>query len=629
MSANWVFRELSRGDKDRQPTQGEFFSSDAIDSLAKALVRESIQNSLDAASKRSDGRVRVRFHVGSVSDTTAQLYFHGGWSHFSAPNNGLDDAPIQTDPCRYLIVEDFGTTGLIGDIQQYRHMREVSNPFYYFFRTVGRSGKNANERGRWGIGKYVFPRSSRMRTFIALTVREDDEQRLLMGQSVLKSHAIGEKYYTPDGNYGLDDENLIIPDADTVFIEQFAIDFNSKRGKEPGLSVMVPWVDEEITREAILKAVIEDYFFPIISGELSVIISDDENEAVVTDQNLETLARELDEDFADHIHPLIMLARWAKTVGEESVFRLKPAPSDKPKWDSTLVPADKLDELREKYRSGQRIAVSFPLTARRKGHAPEETYFRAYLVNDGTEQGRPVFIRDGIIIPGVKDLAVTGCRSIVLIEDSPLVKLLGDSENPAHTEWQKDSEHFRNQYYFPKMYIEFVTYAVSRFVRALNESNEQPNLELLQDIFFIPKKPVTDEPKDKSRPRKRNKGEVIAPDPKPEPTLKRFQLSRIAGGFTIAQGAKGAVLPDALSIVVAYDRQRGSALKNYSQLDFVLGKAPILIDTEDATVVEIRENRLLVTPTTDDFKIKVTGFDENRDLFINVRAKEVENDQKV
>ena len=30
MPAKWVFRELRRGDKDRQPTQGEFFSTDAI-----------------------------------------------------------------------------------------------------------------------------------------------------------------------------------------------------------------------------------------------------------------------------------------------------------------------------------------------------------------------------------------------------------------------------------------------------------------------------------------------------------------------------------------------------------------------------------------------------------------------
>ncbi len=213
-----------------------------------------------------------------------------------------------------------------------------------------------------------------------------------------------------------------------------------------------------------------------------------------------------------------------------------------------------------------------------------------------------------------------------MIEDRPLAQLLGDSENPAHTEWQKDSEHFRNNYYFPKMYIEFVTYAVSRFVRALNETDEQPNKELLQDIFFIPKKPTSEEPREKSRPRKRNKGVLIPPNPKPEPVLKRFTVSRITGGFTITQGAKGSVVPSALSIAVAYDRRRGSALKKYAPMDFQLDAAPIVIETEEAIVYDLAFNRMIARPIASEFKIKVTGFDENRDLFIDVRAKEIDND---
>lgn len=152
MTSKWVFRQLRRGDKDRQPTQGEFFSSDSIDSLSKALVRESIQNSLDASPKDIPGRVRVRFHIGSVSASTAKRYFKDGWKHFAADDNGLDEPPNQSDPCRYLLVEDFGTTGLTGNVSQWRFEPGISNPFYYFFRTEGRSGKNENERGRWGIG---------------------------------------------------------------------------------------------------------------------------------------------------------------------------------------------------------------------------------------------------------------------------------------------------------------------------------------------------------------------------------------------------------------------------------------------------------------------------------------------
>ena len=184
MPAKWVFRELRRGDKDRQPTQGEFFSTDAIRSAAQALVRESIQNSLDASLKVPGVPVRVRFRLCTGPDAlpaaTARQYFADGWKHFTAPDNGLDDVPQSRDDCPFLVVEDFGTTGLVGDITQWRHLSEAKNPFYYFFRTEGRSGKGEEERGRWGIGKYVFPRSSRIHAFLALTVRSDDVKRLMM-----------------------------------------------------------------------------------------------------------------------------------------------------------------------------------------------------------------------------------------------------------------------------------------------------------------------------------------------------------------------------------------------------------------------------------------------------------------
>lgn len=629
MSARWIFRELRRGDKDRQPTQGEFFSSDAIDSLAKALVRESIQNSLDASLKGEPGLVRVRFHLGSVNGGIAKRYFDDGWKHFAAEDNGLDDPPKQSEVCRFLLVEDFGTTGLTGNVAQWRYESCVVNPFYFFFRTEGRSGKNENERGRWGIGKYVFPRSSRIHAFLALTLRYDDGQRLLMGQAVLKSHGIGAEYYTPDGNYGqADDDDFVTPTTEASVLDQFESDFASRRNNLPGLSVLVPWIDEDITREAILRAVIEDYFFPILSGDLEVIVSEEDQELTISSANLDAVAKELDADFANRMRPLIALTNWARTQSDETITRLKPADANRPKWEPGLIPEDKLLELREKYREGKPIALTLPLTTRQKGKAPQESFFRLFLVNDGAEHGRPVFIRDGIIIPGIKDQPVNGCRSIVLISDPPLAKLLGDSENPAHTEWQKDSEHFRNKYTYGKSYIDFVTYAVSRFVRALNESDEQPNKELLQDIFFIPKKPVSDEPKEKSRPRKRNKGEVLPPDAKPEPVLKRFTLSRIAGGFTITQGAKGAVVPTALSVAVAYDRRRGSALKKYAPMDFQLHAAPIVIDTEEAVIADCANNRMTVRPSAKEFRITVTGFDENRDLFIDVRAKDSDNDSK-
>ena len=61
------------------------------------------------------------------------------------------------------------------------------------------------DRGGWGVGKTVFPRSSRLKAFFALTVRHDDRRRMLMGGAVLRSHRVGGKYFAPDGYFGRHD----------------------------------------------------------------------------------------------------------------------------------------------------------------------------------------------------------------------------------------------------------------------------------------------------------------------------------------------------------------------------------------------------------------------------------------
>ena len=272
MTLHWEFKTWEPGDKVRDPIQGEFFSTDAIKNPAEALVREAVQNSLDAG---TGSPVRVRFYIsgeeGALPAARMAQYLNGSWPHFTAAGNGLRDVPSPTDSCPFLACEDFSTRGLEGDPKQWREIAGENNHFYYFFRTEGKSAKTEQERGRWGIGKYVFPRSSRINSFFATTVRGDN-RRLFMGQAVLKSHSIDGKYYKPDGSLGQGVNGLIMPVEDTTFVEQFYADFRLKRASQPGLSVVVPWYDREITFDHLVKAAVGDYYYAILKGDLVIDI---------------------------------------------------------------------------------------------------------------------------------------------------------------------------------------------------------------------------------------------------------------------------------------------------------------------------------------------------------------------
>ena len=78
-------------------------------------------------------------------------------------------------------------------------------------------------------------------------------------------------------------------------------------------------------------------------------------------------------------------------------------------------------------------------------------------------------------------------------------------------------------------------------------------------------------------------------------------------------------------MLVAYDRRGGNPLRKYSMTDFQLDKDPIQIEAKNA-IIEIRDpNQLMVYPVSDEFSVVVTGFDVNRDLFLQARNSQETN----
>ena len=154
----WHYRVKAPNEKVRDPIQGEFFSTEAIKNPADALVREAIQNALDAALKDGNGLLKdvlkVRFFLASgkhaMPGQQAAAWFDGAWDHFHASGNGLREPPSKSEPCSWLVFEDFGTCGLQGDVAQSEPIDGEKNHFFYFFRAEGKSvegGKGAGGKG--------------------------------------------------------------------------------------------------------------------------------------------------------------------------------------------------------------------------------------------------------------------------------------------------------------------------------------------------------------------------------------------------------------------------------------------------------------------------------------------------
>jgi len=645
--ANWRFEPKRRSQKSRDPMQASFFTNASIDDDTHALVREAIQNSLDAKKDRNSCEpVRVRFHIDSHSAESGVMNRYltdEAWEHFNAEDNGLASPPLQTDDCRFLVYEDFNTEGLIGNEMAFEE--ETGNSFYFFMRAEGQSGKQKGERGRHGIGKYVFPYTSGIRMFIAATVRNSDGRCLVAGQSVLKSHQVRGQHFTPDGWWGSfeqdgEDDYFQLPVDSNELFHQLKNDFGLERQiDQSGLSLVMPFVQEEVTGNKITEHVIREYFWPILNSHLVVSVVEGGEEkvidAVTIHENLDEL---LPQELIDSISPYVNLAVKVLGDGHVPVIELTlPENPALPRWDNDYLSKELADVIHAELGTGNTIiCIRCPLHVHNLiSGTITSSHFDIYLLKDLTDLSRkPRFIREGITIPEDRVPTVRGYTSLVVIEPGDLATLLGDSENPAHTEWEKNSTKFKGKYKWGPTTIDFVRHGVVKLLKLMSQGDEDKDVNLLSDIFYI-NLPENEEEVPESRKKRERKKAGTEPEPPPTPPPsskpRTYRLSKKSDGFVLSGPEEPLGEPRMFKVKVAYDvagASKARALKLYHKNDFDLEKGknvqlPVFTNVERHRIVG---NAVVFIALNNEFSFEVGGFDQRRDIIVDVQSEAVKNE---
>jgi hypothetical protein len=618
---SWQFNEMVPGDLNVDPMEKEFFLTEALGSVTDALVREAIQNSLDAA-RDAHERVIVRFLLGQADESAKQRYLGDLWPHAQASIDGTAELPPHTAPLTFLAVEDHGTIGLRGEPAQYEDDDDEGprNDFYYFWRNVGRSKKETTERGRWGLGKTVFAAASRIHSFFGLTVRHGDPRPLLMGQSVLSIHKVAGQRYQPYGYYGVHESRLTLPMQASADTAAFARCFGLDRQTDAGLSVVIPYPDDEITAASLVRSVLKHYFHPLIEGRLQVMVENGGSVVALRQQDLEQRIRQEKGLDLRNLLPLVQLATWGLDPEDPAAAKLTPPhPGRAPRLTSDLFLEGDLSRLRRRYEQGHRIALRIPLYVQRPGQEARPAVFRLLMErDDSVERGEGYFVRQGITIENSSARRPRGVRWIAVIEDPALSSFLGDAENPAHTEWQRSSAKFKDKYALGPSTIDFVRSAPHNIAAILSRPAEGRDPELLRHIFAL----GADVPLSaRHRETPSADGEDQATPPKPMVGEMRsggeLVLSSVKSGFQL-KGQAGVGAPKRFRVLAAYEVLRGDAFRHHSPLDFRMDNDEIAVAAQGARVVTRGDNWLEIEALEPSFDVRATGFDEKRDLRVKV-----------
>lgn len=623
---------MGPGEINVDPIEGEFFSTEALESLADALVREAVQNSLDARLSQAVP-VRVRFTFPraeeALSGEAARPWLDGLRPHLEAPQSGLAEAPDLGEPLSWLLIEDFGSRGLQGDPEQIEDRDSDpdsdtgKNDFFYFWRNVGRTMKHAADLGRWGLGKTVFQAASRINSFFALTQRADDGRSLLMGQSVLKIHRAGGRRFAPYGYFGQFRGDLALPAEDSELLECFHRTFGIRRA-EPGLSVVIPHPAAEIEPMRILLAAVHHYFVPILHDDLVFELAHPGGLITLNARTLSGGAAIPDAQDRETLRPVLDLTSWALELDDNRHFRVAFTDLARaPQWSDSVIADDDLALARREFERGRRAAFRCEVPVKPKGKEPKVSRFRVYLEQaEGQRRGDVSFVRQGITLTGIGAALPPDVRALVYVTHPPLARLLGDSENPAHTEWQERSPKFKDAYTHGPSTLRFVKNAPRELFALLVRPAAGRDERLLHEIFSLPLPPECEpEPAPEGPPEPGPEATESQASEIPEavgPPDRYLRLARVSGGFKLGV-AKGAVaVPERILVKAAYEVRRGDPFRRHDPLDFRFGHPPLELELNGAEILEQTPNALLLAIRSPEFQLVMRGFDRNRDLRVRI-----------
>jgi hypothetical protein len=320
--------------------------------------------------------------------------------------------------------------------------------------------------------------------------------------------------------------------------------------------------------------------------------------------------------FVDEIHE----------TPDAAILRLPEVPSDNGSYmiRETLLAPDALQDLRKRYAEGELLSLRLPVrVTRQQENAAAETFVDIFLQKAGEgETGDALCVRGDITIPGEAGKFAAPERFILLrARDALVSEFLGDSENPAHTEWSSSADRFTKAWkrYAPQT-LRLIRTAPSALHRLLSSGQDAADPNALLNFFFLDDADE-DRAGDAPRPRRKKKQAVITvPQPPvlPQPR-RRVRISHAPGGFRISAGPDFAEvqLPARLRVEVAYDVERGNALKDWEPYDFDLGVSggDVAIAALGA-ICESRGQRIELEIEDPAFELEVSGFDPQRDLVV-------------
>lgn len=610
-------------------------------SNVEILIREALQNPLDA-SDGSGAPVRVSFrHLqgGDLDKLYLGTLIDDEYRERLEASTGI---PFNGTPVSALVIEDYGTTGLLGTYEDTTvdGPRENWNAFWFREGEGAKAGKSSN--GRAGQGKVTFYRIGAARAVFALTTRADGKSLLMGRSSFRRMYTYQKTKFERDAFWCITMRDLVLPATETMSLNAFREAFRLQRQNEPGLSIVVPYPEEEFDARKAVQTVIADFYYPIASGRLEVQIG----ETIIDSAVLDTIADKYFPDetaLAERSSFTKAYRAFVREVIEDDKALKRPIALELG-WDkSTAIqenafPDGALEPLRKSVEEGRKVAIRCPVKVQPRNGTAISTYFDVHLqVPEELDHIEEVYIRGDLIIGDESHLTkmphLPKARGLVLAEEPDISRFLAEAEEPTHLKWNASRPRLKEEYISPQNGVRAVRQALPRLLTILSGSISKRDVKALAKFFTRPSEELTSR-KGGAGKKGKTTGETPEVAPLPPPQARPFRLTTDStsvsvipnGSFRLPQEK----LPVSCALEVAYEGLDDDPFAEYDPFDFDLGSEELHQTFVQGIVIVARQwNRLEFEVQDPHFFLSVGGFDPHIRLRARLNFMENHNEPNI
>jgi hypothetical protein len=635
----WVGTTKQANSVENEPQSENFFTNTDVLTSQSVLVRESIQNAIDAKSSKSSEPVKVTFRLGKAPKNIATKYFGDLYPRFKS---AVVEADIDFDnqTCSFLAIEDYRTTGLTGPALSEKPSGNRTS-FWFFAWATGTSNKNAGTRGKNGVGKIVFPRSSDLKTQLVFSVRDEQKEGFLVfGNALLKFHDFKDQRWHPECRWmEVDSKGNHVPFQDEKTAQEFVSDWGLSRSTlDSGTSIVIPFIGEDFSPDKLIQCIVQDYFLPILDKTIECEVIDTNGKTVqINFETIDSHLTDLDEDLLTRSSKskselLALCNLYRKSIsGDVTKYPIDLTTSKERRnsWPLEIIPESDREAIKAGLESG--VAYSFQVTAllpetKKKNKDRHTDTYSVLLIEAPSTSTNPTFAREGILIPssGTSAGKMKDLLALVVISSGKLADVLGLAEGPAHDRWSAEEAKFKAEYTksHGEQLIRVIKETPLKIARALRLAPDQIEKShysrWFPDSGDLGRQEAAHETSPvgtKKKPVKARKGKTVKVSLRKEDLL---VFTQNGTGFIAAKN------PEIATSIV------GKKIRLKAGYALVFGESPIALNSDDFKIEDLfdstgssgisnitfEQNHLVFMVKSDDFKLKCSGFDFYRDLAI-------------